>query len=318
MLLNLKRLLIIWFMDEKIHDNFRSQKQLFSACTNRMSRLVKLAFLGILLVALLGCSPLTLVNSIAPDHGFKVEQGISYGPQERQKLDVYYPEVKRPLAPVIVFFYGGSWRRGDRERYRFVGQAMSSRGYLTVIPDYRLYPEVQFPAFVEDGAVSIAWIKQNIAQSKNGIILIGHSAGAHLAALLALDDRYLHDEGVMKNSISGMIGLAGPYAFEPERYRRFKPIFATAEPADLSKPISYARADAPPLLLLHGTDDRVVLPLHSQLLQERMDAEAGRVKRLELQGVDHFGIVLALSEPFAHLAPSLLPNIETFIQEQIL
>ena len=225
----------------------------------------------ILLAALAGCSPLRLVNSISPDYGFEVVQGILYGQETRQKLDIYYPEVTRPDAPVIVFFYGGSWRRGDRERYRFVGQALSSRGYVTVIPDYRLYPEVQFPAFVEDGAASVAWIKQNIAQSDNGIVLIGHSAGAHLAALLALDERYLLGKGIGQSSITGMIGLAGPYAFEPERYRRFKPIFATAEPADISQPINYARADAPPLLLLHGADDRVVLPIHSQVLQERMN-----------------------------------------------
>jgi len=220
-------------------------------------------------------------------------------------------------APVIVFFYGGSWRRGDRERYRFVGQALSSLGYLTVIPDYRLYPEVQFPAFVEDGAASVAWILQNIPQSENGIVLIGHSAGAHLAALIALDSRYLQEKNVSQNNIVGMIGLAGPYAFEPEQYRRFRPIFANAEPVELSQPVSYARGDSPPLLLLHGTDDRIVLPLHSQLLQERMNSEDGRVKRLELEGVGHFGIVLALSEPFAYLAPNLLPSIENFIQKQM-
>ena len=167
-----------------------------------ISRPAKLFLFSILITALAGCSPLTLVNSIAPDHGFEVEQGIYYGEQERQKLDVYYPQVTRPNAPVIVFFYGGSWRRGDRERYRFVGQALSSQGYLAVIPDYRLYPEVQFPAFVEDGAASIAWIKKNIPQSENGIILIGHSAGAHLAALLALDGRYLHGKGVSKTASS--------------------------------------------------------------------------------------------------------------------
>ena len=273
-----------------------------------------LYFLFILLtIGTMGCSPMSLVNGIAPDHGFRLEQGISYGQSERQRLDIYYPEISHPQAPVVVFFYGGSWRRGDREKYRFVGQALSSRGYLTVIPDYRLYPEVQFPGFVEDGAASIAWINENISEASNGIILIGHSAGAHLAALLALDERYLSEEGVLEDRIRGMIGLAGPYGFEPEKFRRFAPIFATAPAPDLSKPVSYARADAPPLLLLHGSDDRVVVPLHSKLLQERMDAENGQVERIEMEGVGHFAIVLALSEPFAHLAPALLPTVETFI-----
>lgn len=297
--------------------NFSVHRFLIPVTSTLLVRSARFVLVVFVLTALLGCSPLTLVNGLAPDHGFRVEKGISYGPQDRQKLDIYHPELNRSEAPVIVFFYGGSWRRGDRQKYRFVGQALSSRGYLTVIPDYRLYPEVRFPSFVEDGAASVAWVRQHIPQSENGIILLGHSAGAHLAALLALDERYLHSEGVMEQSISGMIGLAGPYAFEPEQYRRFRPIFAPAQPADISKPVYHVRADAPPLLLLHGSDDRVVLPKHSQLLQERMDAQKGRVKRLELQDVDHFEIVLALSEPFAHLAPELLPSVERFIEEQI-
>lgn len=303
-------------MIQKDHNNTTSQQPGPVFSVRFLHRPLTLTFLFFLVTALIGCSPMTLVNGIAPDHGFKLEEGIFYGQDKRQQLDIYYPEVKQFQKPVVVFFYGGSWRRGDRQKYRFVGQALSSRGYLTVIPDYRLYPNVQFPAFVEDGASSIAWINENIAEARNGIILIGHSAGAHLAALLALDNHYLDDEGVIGNCIRGMIGLAGPYAFEPEKFRRFAPIFETANPPDLSKPVSHARADAPPLLLLHGSDDRVVLPLHSKLLQERMDAKNGQVKRLEFKGVGHFAIVLALSEPFAHLAPTLLPAVETFIKQQ--
>ncbi|WP_167495882.1 alpha/beta hydrolase [Desulfosediminicola ganghwensis] len=282
----------------------------------RVVHSVCLALLVMLLFFLGGCSPLSMVNTIAPDDGFVLDGAIGYGPLERQKLDVYYPEVRTPQKPVLVFFYGGSWLRGDRQKYRFVGQALSSRGYVTVIPDYRLYPEVQFPVFIEDGAASVAWVKDNIAESANGIVLIGHSAGAHLAALLALDNRYLEQEGISERTISGMIGLAGPYAFEPENFRRFRAIFATAHPPEISRPITYARGDAPPLLLLHGTDDNVVLPLHSQLLQERVDDQNGRVTRLELEGVDHFDIVLGLSEPFTHLAPGVLPCLERFIREQ--
>lgn len=281
-----------------------------------LNRLLRAALLLVLVLLLTACSPFSLVNTIAPDGGFTIDKGLSYGPLERQKLDIYYPEILAPDAPVIVFFYGGSWRRGERHKYHFVGQALSSRGYITVIPDYRLYPEVRFPGFVEDGASSVAWVGQHLEQAGNGIILVGHSAGAHLAALLALDERYLSQAGMSQSSISGMIGLAGPYAFEPENFRRFRPIFATAQPAEISRPVTHARGDAPPLLLLHGADDRVVLPLHSQLLQERVDRENGIVTRLELEGVNHFDIVLGLSEPFSHLAPDLLPNVEQFIREQ--
>lgn len=288
----------------------------FPASGALIHRLMYLAAVALLSAALGGCSPLTLVNAIAPDDGFEIERGIPYGQLERQRLDVYYPDVISAEAPVVVFFYGGSWRRGERTNYRFIGQALSSQGYVTVIPDYRLYPEVRFPAFVEDGASAVAWVNQHIAQAENGIILMGHSAGAHLAALLALDTRYLSGKGITDDRISGMIGLAGPYAFEPEKFQRFRPIFATAQPADISKPLSYARSDAPPLLLIHGADDRVVLPLHSLLLEERIEAESGQVRRLEMQGADHFDIVLALSEPFSHLVPELLAQVNHFIQDK--
>jgi len=299
-----------------ISRNRRSPDSSIQCSVRRAFRPVYLALLVILAVALGACSPLNMVNTIAPDDGFVLDRAISYGPLERQKLDIYYPEVHSPQAPVLVFFYGGSWRRGDREKYRFVGQALSSRGYVTVIPDYRLYPDVQFPVFVEDGATAVAWVNENIAESQNGIVLIGHSAGAHMAALLTLDDRYLSHYGTAGRSISGMIGLAGPYAFEPENFRRFRAIFATAQPPDISRPVTYARGDAPPLLLVHGADDTVVLPLHSQLLQERVENQNGRVTRLELEGVNHFDIILGLSEPFTRLAPDLLPSLEQFLQEQ--
>lgn len=280
--------------------------------------MIRFTLLAALALLLAGCSPLTLVNGIAPDHGFDIRQGIAYGPHERQQLDIYEPQSARADAPVIVFFYGGSWRNGERQKYRFVGQALSARGYTTVIPDYRLYPEVQFPDFVDDGAAAVAWARNNLLRAENGIILIGHSAGAHMAALIALDERYLATkEFSSREDLLGMIGLAGPYAFEPQKFRRFRGIFATAQPPELSQPVYYARGDAPPFLLFHGSRDTVVWPIHSQLLEERIDALGGRVARRELDDVGHYAIVLALSEPFAHLAPDLLPSIEKFIQEQI-
>ncbi len=269
------------------------------------------------LLLLAGCSLLTLVNSIAPDDGFDSRQGISYGRHERQKLDMYMPQDPLPGAPVIVFFYGGSWRNGERGKYRFVGQALSDKGYTTVIPDYRLYPAVRFPEFVEDGAAAVAWVYDNVPQAEQGIVLLGHSAGAHLAALIVLDERYLKTVHLDQKSITGMIGLAGPYAFEPQKFQRFRDIFAAAIPPEVSQPIHYARGDAPPLLLLHGANDSTVLPLHSNLLEERIRAKHGRVEKIDLPGIGHYSIILALSEPFAHLAPDLLPAIETFLQKQM-
>jgi len=207
------------------------------------------------LVLLAGCSPLIVVDALSPEDGYRVESGLSFGPEARQALDVYRPLQARPGAPVVVFFYGGSWRRGERGNYRFVGQSLAARGYTVAIPDYRLYPEVAFPTFVEDGARAVAWVARSLPEAKNGIMLIGHSAGAHIAALLTLDRSYLAAWDLSADDLAGMIGLAGPYAFDPSRSPRFKPIFAAAQPPDSSQPLKHARGDAPPLLGIRHDHD---------------------------------------------------------------
>jgi len=265
------------------------------------------------LVLLAGCSPLIVVDALSPEDGYRVESGLSFGPEARQALDVYRPLQARPGAPVVVFFYGGSWRRGERGNYRFVGQSLAARGYTVAIPDYRLYPEVAFPTFVEDGARAVAWVARSLPEAKNGIMLIGHSAGAHIAALLTLDRSYLAAWDLSADDLAGMIGLAGPYAFDPSRSPRFKPIFAAAQPPDSSQPLKHARGDAPPLLLLHGADDGIVRTKDSKLLQQRIAGLGGEARYVEYPGVGHIEIVIALSASLDHLAP-VMSDVEAFLQ----
>ena len=104
-----------------IPQNPRTPGRPVSAAVSQLPRPVYLVCLVFLFLALAGCSPLTMVNTIAPDDGFVLDKAIGYGPHERQKLDVYHPEVHKPETPVLVFFYGGSWLRGDRQKYRFIG-----------------------------------------------------------------------------------------------------------------------------------------------------------------------------------------------------
>ena len=144
-----------------------------------------------LIMVIGGCSPLYLVNTISTENDFITVSDERYGNEQRHQLDIYVPERTAPGSPVVVFFYGGSWKRGEKANYAFVGRTLSSKGFITVIPDYRLYPEVTFPAFVEDGAKVLAWVSEHIEQARNGIVVMGHSAGAHIAALLALDKSYL-------------------------------------------------------------------------------------------------------------------------------
>jgi acetyl esterase/lipase len=268
-----------------------------------------------LLATAAACSPLASVNAVSPDHGYGVEKDIAYGPEDRQSLDVYRPDSPRSGAPVVMFFYGGSWKRGDKDGYRFVGQSLAARGYTVLIPDYRLYPEVRFPAFVEDGAAAVGWASRNLSEAESGIVLIGHSAGAHTAALLALDGSYLRAQGVPEGQVAGMIGLAGPYAFDPRPYWSYREIFAPATPPETSQPVTHARGDGPPLLLLHGGDDNLVKPINSQALQERVAGLGGDARYVEFEEVDHFEILVALSDTLDYLAP-VLPEIEAFLEDR--
>ncbi len=254
------------------------------------------------------CSPLGLLNTVTPMGRSDRTSDLSYGSGDRQKLDVYLPKDAKPSdrRKVVVFFYGGSWRGGSRQKYRFVGAALAERGYVAVVPDYRVYPEVAFPAFVQDGAAAVAWVHANIARyggDPDRIYLMGHSAGAHISMLLALDPRYLKADGVAPKIVRGIVGIAGPYAFDPTNYKNTKPIFATADPPDDARPIAFAGRPGPPMLLLHGTGDRTVLPRNSAELAETYRAAGGTAILKYYPRIGHYRIALAMAKPFRWIAP---------------
>lgn len=266
-------------------------------------------------LALAACSPLVLVDALVPDTGYQRDTGISYGPEARQKLDVYRPAGPLRSKTAIVFLYGGSWKTGTRRNYRFVGQTLASRGYLVVIPDYRVYPEVRFPLFVEDAAAAVAWVHREIAArggDPDRIVVAGHSAGAHIAALVALDRRYLRTAGVSNGAIAGLVGLAGPYDFDPLKYSGIRPIFEDTEDLATVRPVTFARRGAPPALLIHGTDDGTVRPRNSEELTRRLLASGASARYLPLAGVGHSGILLSLSQPFRDRAP-VIEEITGFV-----
>ncbi len=267
----------------------------------RLRCLRHLAALGVAAIAAAGCSPLSVLNAGVPADGYTVETDIAFGAAERQRLDLYLPADPAPDGTVVVFFYGGSWKRGDRGDYRFMGEAFASRGYVTVIPDYRLYPQVTFPAFVEDGADAVAWVRRRIARhggNPDRIVLAGHSAGAHIAALLALDRRYLDDVGVPPSAVRGLIGLAGPYAFDPLRYGSTRPIFAAATDPFATRPINFVRPDAPPALLLHGGRDTVVRPVNSESLARALRASGVPARHVPIPDAGYIRILLNFAAPF--------------------
>ncbi len=225
-------------------------------------------------------------------------RGQSYGADPRQKLNIWVPEKQSGAAPVIVFFYGGSWKSGDRDLYDFAGRALAEQGFVVVIADYRLVPAVRFPAFVEDGAAAVAWTEKNVARFGGDparITLSGHSAGAHIAAMLTLDRQWLLRAGASDGVVKHFVGLAGPYDFYPFTSDSARAAFSGVPYPETTQPISFARPDAPTMLLLHGSTDTTVKPRNSLALEKAMP---GLAKAVVLPGLDHSDILMALARPF--------------------
>lgn len=279
------------------------------------------------LLALTGCTPAGLLNGLdrltpGNDGARRAARAIAYGPEQRQQLDVWVPAGNRPRGeklPVVIFFYGGGWDSGSRSDYGFAGAALAGQGFVAVVPDYRLVPSVRFPAFLEDGALAIRWVRDHAARfggDPDRIAVAGHSAGAYIGAMLALDQRWLKQAGVPPNVIKAGALLAGPYDFAPFTESRGRNAFGHWATPHETQPVSFARKNAPPLFLAHGTADRVVLPRNSRHLAERLD-KAGATVTLKLYpGASHTDLVVALSRPFRRKS-SVLADSTGFLREQL-
>lgn len=265
------------------------------------------AFAGVLLGA--GCSGVDAINALVPTQGYAVEKDVPYGEDARQRFDLYVPDGATGSSPVAVFFYGGGWTGGNKQDYLFAGQALAERGYVVAIPDYRVYPQVRFPAFLEDSAAAVAAIRTHVAARNLGrgpVALIGHSAGAYNAAMLALDPQWLDAAGVDRcKDISAIVGLAGPYNFLPLKGRSLVAIFGAADPLAKTQPIAFAETKAPPMLLLAGRNDGVVSPQNATSLGAAIEQAGGRAATKLYDNVGHADIVASFARPFRGVPPSL-------------
>jgi len=226
-----------------------------------------------------------------------VTRSVAYGDGPRRSLDVFRPG-GTAAAPVVVFFYGGRWQGGRKETYGFVGRALARRGIVAVICDYRVYPEVVYPGFIEDGAEAIRWTAANIGGhggDPRRIFVMGHSAGAHIAAMLTLDGRWLDAAGC-PGTIAGLIGLSGPYDFLPIRDPALVRAFGGANRPE-TQPIQHVRPRPPRALLITGTADRLVDPANSTRLATRLEEAGGAVRLVRYRHVGHAPTVLALALP---------------------
>ncbi len=297
------------------HRNQSGRPGVRSAVNKRLlNRLRSIPLIGLpAWVLLSGCTGLAVVDALTPTDGYTVESGIAYGPGPRQKLDVYRPDPPVSNAPVVVFFYGGGWQGGDRARYRFVAQALTNRGNVVVVPDYRVYPQVRFPAFVEDGAAAVAWTATHLTPTgEEPLLVMGHSAGAHIAAMLITDTRYLETQGVDPERISGFIGLAGPYDFLPLDPGYLRTLFGPEDRYPDSQPVNFVSGEEPPVLLIHGSSDTTVWPRNSVRFAQRLSDRGAQVDLKLYPDVGHGPLVGALAPRFRDLAPTL-DDVDAFL-----
>lgn len=277
----------------------------------------RIAILFAITLGATGCSGIDALNSLTPRSGYVVHRDLLFDAGTDLRLDVYVPSGVRD-APVAVFFYGGSWQEGARADYRFVGEALARQGMVVAVPDYRLYPAVRYPAFLSDAARAVAWMHAHASRyggDPSMLFLAGHSAGAYNAAMLSLDPEYLADAGMDRDAIRGMIGLAGPYDFLPLQDVVLQDIFAPAADLRESQPITHVDGRNPPLLLIHGLDDRQVLAENSRRLAARIEDAGGPVT---LRLYDHLSHPLAVADLAAPLRwrSDLLQQIATFVREE--
>ena len=285
----------------------------------RRSLFVAATALGAL--ALAACSPIKLLDRLTPSDTYAAETGIAYGSAPRQQLDVYRPlpgtlpaEGARPL---IVFFYGGTWTHGDRASFRFVGEALASRGAVVVIPDYRLSPQVTYPVFVQDSARAMKWGLDNAARlgaDPKQVYVMGHSSGGYNAAMLALDPRWLGAVGASPKQLAGWIGLAGAYDFlpmgDPDAQRAFN---WPNTPRD-SQPIAHASAASPRALLMAASKDTLVDPVRNTgQMASKLRAAGVEVETREFDNLSHVTLIGAVAKPIRWIGGPVLPPVLDFV-----
>jgi acetyl esterase/lipase len=267
------------------------------------------------LLALSACSSQQFLNAVASDSGYALSQNVVYDDGTGLKMDIYAPQNVQN-APVVVFFFGGRWEEGNKEQYKFIGQALAARGFVGVIPNTRLYPQVHYPDFVNDAAHAVAWVHTHINSyggSPSKIVVMGHSTGAYNAAMLALDPEFMARAGGSRAWLRGMIGLAGPYDFLPLTDPDLRDLFGAPENYDTTQPVFHVDGTNPPLLLMHGGKDQTVDIKNTNSLFDRVKRANGTVDKVIYPDLDHKWIVAVVSTHFQGNA-DVMAKIDAFVR----
>lgn len=255
--------------------------------------------------------PTDLMNLLVSGRGLDIDLSIPYGAGPRHTLDIYRPK-DATQAPIIVFFYGGAWQSGTKSLYRFAATALARLGFFIVVPDYRIYPDALYPAFLRDAAQAIAWVTSHSGDyggDATRLFVMGHSAGAYIASMIALDGRWLGNVGIdPQQAVSGFIGLAGPYDFLPVRDETLKKIFPDYDMS--TQPVAHVRPGSPRALLATGQRDLVVDPANTFALADRLLSVGSAVRVVRYAHTGHFGIMAALAPYLRFIAPVVDDTVE--------
>ena len=271
-----------------------------------------------LIASALACAPRQVAERLVLNDRIVRTADVPFGTHERQRLDVYRSRRTRARAPVVVFIYGGRWKYSSKRDYLLIGNALARLGWVVVVPGYRLFPDVRFPAWVEDGASAVRWTRDNIARfggDSTRIVVVGHSAGAHTVAMLALDEHFLRDAGVPANVMRGFVSIAGPVDTTwtaPD----VQELMGPREGWAATYPANFVDGHEAPLLLLHGEGDSVVSVGNSRRLAARIHARDGCVRLVTYPKIGHVAIALALVSPSLVSAP-VLRDVKAFVEDPV-
>jgi acetyl esterase/lipase len=277
------------------------------------------SFVAAIAEAVLWRLALLAANGPAAFGAYERHSNVAYGADPKHRLDVYVPDkAGRAPRPVVVFWHGGRWSNGDKADYRFVGAALAQSGYVAVLPNYRHYPQVKMAGFMDDTVQAALWSAAHAGEfgaDPQRMYLMGHSAGAHMAALVTLDSSYFAASGRPAPRIAGVVGLSGPYDFLPLREADVQDMFGPPQAYPQSQPINFVRADAPPMLLVHGLDDTTAWPKNSRNLAAALGALGVPVTLKLYPKAAHMLTLAALTLLLRGRAPTLA-DITAFIDRR--
>jgi acetyl esterase/lipase len=281
---------------------------------------------AVLLALLLVFAPVSVEAQIdimapfnEPDHmddATVLAQDLPYADGDRHHLDIYGPKTVTGPAPIVMFIYGGSWKQGSRNDYKFVGHALAANGFIVVIPDYRLYPDVSYPDFLEDNAAAVKWIEDNIGTyggDTSRFFLAGHSAGAYNSVMLGLEQSFLRDYDVTM-PIKAIAAISGPYDFYPFEYDDVRNVFGKVDNPEGTQPINLVTAGDPPFLLMQGKNDPIVRMQNTETLAKKLKTSGDWVTTKYYDNIGHMEPAFAIGKFWRWRAPVLADMVAFFTQ----